>query len=162
MTIYPGTWLHDFRTLVTRLKMVVPITQTAPFLEFVNRLCRTRHRGGLKKFIFGKERISVILYFNGEWSLFKESPPSIMVTRNPNWSTEILWYGTNYVKGKILSPLKRSAWGRLHCWFCLKLLNIYWFTFWRFIHDIPDSGVSEYSTTDNSNSGVGNYYVAIK
>jgi len=41
--------------------------------------------------------------------LFKESPPSIMVTRNPNWSTEILWYGTSYVKGKILSPLKRSA-----------------------------------------------------
>jgi hypothetical protein len=26
--------------------------------------------------------------------LFKESPPSIMITRNPNWSTEILWYGT--------------------------------------------------------------------
>jgi len=41
--------------------------------------------------------------------LFKESPPSIMVTRNPNWSTEILWFGTGYVKGKILSPLKRSA-----------------------------------------------------
>jgi hypothetical protein len=95
-------------------------------------------------------------------ALFKESPPSIMVTRNPNWSTKILWYGIGYVKGKILSPLKRSAWGRLHCWFCLKLLNIYWFTFWWFIHDIPDSGVSEYSTTDNSNSGVGNYYVAIK
>jgi len=41
--------------------------------------------------------------------LFGESPPSIMVTRNPNWSTEILWFGTGYVKGKILSPLKRSA-----------------------------------------------------
>jgi hypothetical protein len=41
--------------------------------------------------------------------LFKESPPSIMVTRNPNWSTKILWYGTGYVKEKILSPLKRSA-----------------------------------------------------
>jgi hypothetical protein len=41
--------------------------------------------------------------------LFKESPPSIMVPRNPNWSTEILWYGTSYVKGKILSPLKRSV-----------------------------------------------------
>ena len=45
----------------------------------------------------------------GEKVLFKESPPSIMVTRNPNWSTEILWYGIGYVKGKILSPLKRSA-----------------------------------------------------
>jgi hypothetical protein len=32
-----------------------------------------------------------------------------MVTRNPNWLTEILWYGIGYVKGKILSPLKRSA-----------------------------------------------------
>jgi hypothetical protein len=28
--------------------------------------------------------------------LFKESPPSIMVTRSPNWSTEILWYGTAF------------------------------------------------------------------
>jgi len=28
-----------------------------------------------------------------------------MVTTNPNWSSEILWYGTGYVKGKILSPL---------------------------------------------------------
>ena len=45
----------------------------------------------------------------GENVLFKESPPSIMVTRNPNWSTEILWYGTGYVKGNILSPLKRSV-----------------------------------------------------
>jgi len=45
----------------------------------------------------------------GEKVLFKESPPSIMVTRNPNWSTEILWYGIGYVKGKILSPLKRST-----------------------------------------------------
>ena len=50
-----------------------------------------------------------------EYSLFKESSPSIMVTRNPNWSTKILWFGTGYVKGKILSPLKRPAWGRLHC-----------------------------------------------
>jgi len=41
--------------------------------------------------------------------LFEESPPSIMVTRNPNWSIEILWLEIGYVKGKILSPLKRSA-----------------------------------------------------
>jgi hypothetical protein len=47
--------------------------------------------------------------FLGKNVLFKESPPSIMVTRNPNWSTEILWYRTGYVKGKILSPLKHSA-----------------------------------------------------
>jgi hypothetical protein len=57
--------------------------------------------------IMKKEQISGILL--GENVLFKESPPSIIVTKNPNWSTEILWYGTSYIKGKILSPLKRSA-----------------------------------------------------
>jgi hypothetical protein len=41
--------------------------------------------------------------------LFKESPPSIMITRNPNWSTEILWYETGYIKGKILSLLEHST-----------------------------------------------------
>jgi hypothetical protein len=41
----------------------------------------------------------------GKMVLFEESPPSIMVTRNPNWSTEILWSGTGYAKGKMLSPL---------------------------------------------------------
>jgi hypothetical protein len=41
--------------------------------------------------------------------LSKESLPSITVTRNPNWSSEVLWLGIGYVKGKILSPLKRSA-----------------------------------------------------
>jgi hypothetical protein len=45
----------------------------------------------------------------GENIMFMESPHSIMVTRNPNWSTEILWYEIGYVKGKILSPLKRFA-----------------------------------------------------
>jgi hypothetical protein len=39
----------------------------------------------------------------------KESAPNIMVTRNPNRSTEILWYRTGYLKEKILSPFKRSA-----------------------------------------------------
>jgi hypothetical protein len=32
-----------------------------------------------------------------------------MVTRNPNWSTEILWYETGYTKGKMLSPPKRPS-----------------------------------------------------
>ena len=36
-----------------------------------------------------KEQISDILFL-GEKIQFKESPPSIMVTRNPNWSTKIL------------------------------------------------------------------------
>jgi hypothetical protein len=47
-----------------------------------------------------------------------------MVTRNPNWSTEILWYETGYAKGKILSPLKRPTLDKLYCWFCLKLLKV--------------------------------------
>jgi hypothetical protein len=127
-------------------------------------ICRTRHRGYLKnlsKILRKKNRILASCSFRRN-VLFKESPPSIMVTTNPNWSTEILWFGTGYVKGKILSPLKRSAWGRLHCWFCLKLLNIYSLMLWWFVYNIPDSGVSEYLTTNNSNSGVGKYYVAIK
>ncbi|KAI9377035.1 hypothetical protein POPTR_019G014354v4 [Populus trichocarpa] len=66
-------------------------------------------RRPIKNYLAWKERISGILFFDGEWSLFKESPPSITVTRNPNWSTEILWSETGYVKGKILSPLKRPA-----------------------------------------------------
>jgi hypothetical protein len=41
-----------------------------------------------------KEQISNILFFGGKKVLFKESPPSIMVTRNPDWSAEILWCGT--------------------------------------------------------------------
>jgi hypothetical protein len=45
----------------------------------------------------------------GENIMFKESPHSIMVTKKPNWSTEILWYEIGYVKGKILSPFKRFA-----------------------------------------------------
>jgi hypothetical protein len=118
--------------------------------------CRTRHRGGSKNYLRlrKKSRFLASCSFR-EKVLFKESPPSIMVTRNPNWSTEILWYGTGYVKGKILSPLKRSAWGRLHCWFCLKLLNIYSLMLWWFVYNIPDSGASEYSSSNNSNSSVG-------
>jgi len=126
--------------------------------------CRTRHRVALKIFFLNYGKITDFwhLVLLRENVLFKESPPSIMVTRNPNWSTEILWYGTGYVKEKILSPFKRFAWGRLHCWFCLKLLNIYWFMLWWFARNIPDYGASEYSTTDNSNSSVDKYYVAIK
>jgi len=28
-----------------------------------------------------------------------------MVTRNPDWSAEILWYGTGYAKGRYYHPL---------------------------------------------------------
>jgi hypothetical protein len=42
--------------------------------------------------------------------LFKESLYSIIVTRNPNWSTKILWYGiVTYTKKNILSHLKRPT-----------------------------------------------------
>ena len=33
---------------------------------------------------------------------------------------------------------------------------------WKFAYNIPDSGASEYLTTNISNSSVGKYYVAIK
>jgi hypothetical protein len=56
-----------------------------------------------------KEQIIWHLVLLGKNILFEESPPNIMVTRNPNWSTEILWLGIGYVKEKILSPLKHSA-----------------------------------------------------
>jgi len=72
---------------------------------------RTRHRGGPKILMNYEKKKTDLLYlvFLGKNVLFKELSPSIMVTRNPNWSTEILWYGTGYVKWKILSPLERSA-----------------------------------------------------
>jgi len=56
-----------------------------------------------------KEQIFDILFFLGEKVLFKESPPSIMVTKNLDRSTEILWYGTGYAKGMMLSPFKRPT-----------------------------------------------------
>jgi len=79
-----------------------------------------------------------------------------MVTRNPNWSTEILWYMIGYTKRKMLSPLKRPTWDRLHCWFCLKLLRISLFLFflscswlwhqWTVSTNISNSGVRKYCT----------------
>jgi hypothetical protein len=127
-------------------------------LETYHAYCRTRYRGGPKnksQLYYGKRTYIWHFVLLGENVLFEESPPSIMVTRNPNWSTEILWLGIGYVKRKILSPFKRSAWGRLHYWFCLKLLNIYSLMLWWLVYNIPDSGASEYSSSNNSNSGVG-------
>jgi hypothetical protein len=105
------------------------------------------HRGDRLKIITRLEKRTDILHlvFLGENILFKESPPSIMVTRNSNWSTEILWYGTGYAKEKMLSPPKHPSWGSLHCWFCLKLLkNLFsFFLFFYSSFHVPDSGVSE-------------------
>jgi hypothetical protein len=72
-------------------------------------LCHTRtSRRPIKKYLDNEKRTDIWhLVLLGENVLFKESPPSIMVTRNLNWSTVILWYGTGYAKGKMLSPLKR-------------------------------------------------------
>jgi len=62
-----------------------------PSLKDAN--CHTRHCSGPKKIY--KERTNFWHFILlGENILFKKSPPSIMVTRKPNWSTEILWFGT--------------------------------------------------------------------
>jgi len=66
-----------------------------------------------------------------------------MIIRNPNWSTEILCYETGYTKGKMLSPFKRLTWGRLHYWFCLKLLRICSSFFFCSSNHVPDFSVSE-------------------
>jgi hypothetical protein len=68
------------------------------------------HRGDrLKIILVEKEQISDILFFERKKVFFKELPPNIMVTRNPNWSIEILWYEIGYVKWKILPTLKRPT-----------------------------------------------------
>jgi hypothetical protein len=68
------------------------------------------HCGYLKIFLdYGKKTDIWHLVLLEENVLFKESPPNIMVTRKLNWSTEILWFETGYVKEKILSPLKCHA-----------------------------------------------------
>ena len=66
------------------------------------------HHGDQLKIITQLEKRTDIRHLVLLWEkvLFKESPPSIMVTRNPNWSTKILWYETGYAKRKMLSPLK--------------------------------------------------------
>jgi hypothetical protein len=56
-----------------------------------------------------KEYIFDILFLKGKKMWFKESQPSITVTRNPYYSIEILWYRTDYAKEKILSPFKRPT-----------------------------------------------------
>jgi len=66
--------------------------------------CRTRHHGGPKNNLdYGEKSNFWHLVLLRENFLFKELPPSITVTRNPNWSSEILWLRIGYVKGKILS-----------------------------------------------------------
>jgi hypothetical protein len=69
------------------------------------------HRGDqLKKnHSIGKGTDIWHLVLLGENILFKESSSSIMVARNPNWSIKIIWCGTGYAKGKMLSPLKRPT-----------------------------------------------------
>jgi hypothetical protein len=81
-----------------------------------------------------------------------------MVTRNSNWSTEILWYKTGYAKGKMLSPPKHPTWGRLHCWFCLKLLkNLFSFSLFLFFLSCSWLWYQWTIPTNIYNSGVGKY-----
>jgi len=86
-------------------------------------MCHTRILRRLVKKLSGSRKRTDIwhLVLLREKVLFKESPPSIMVTMNSNWSTKILRYETGYVKGKILSPFKRLTQDKLHCLFCLKI-----------------------------------------
>jgi len=83
-----------------------------------------------------------------------------MVTMNPNWSTEIIWYETDYAKGKIISPLKCPTLGRLYYRFCLKLLKICCiFAFDGMLIIFLTLVSFEYSTTNTSNPSIDKYYV---
>jgi hypothetical protein len=88
--------------------------------------------------------------------------PSIIVTKNPNWSTNILWFGTSYAKEKILSLFKCPTRDKLHYWFCLKLLRVCWIMLWWSTCNILDSSASEYSTTNTFNSDIDKCYVTQK
>jgi hypothetical protein len=102
--------------------IIIPIAQLTQHYS-----CHTRtSRRPFKNYHWIGKRTDIwyLVLLGKKKVLFKESPPNIMVTRNHNWSTEILWYETGYAKGKILSPLKRPTWDKLHCWFCLKLLKV--------------------------------------
>ena len=67
--------------------------------------CHIRHHGNLFFFFLKKNRFIASCSYKKN-VLFEKSPPSIMITRNPNRSIEILWYKISYLKRKILSPLK--------------------------------------------------------
>jgi len=81
------------------------------------------------------------------------------------WSLETLigqqrFYGTRLVtwKRRYYHPLKRPTWGRLHYWFCLKLLWVCLYSIFLSLYNIHDSSVSEYLSMNISNSSVGKYY----
>ena len=109
-----------------------------------------------------KEHISNILFLEGKKIWFKESPPSITVTKNPYYSIEILWYITDYAKENILSPFKRPTWDSCIAGLVLNCHKFVLFCFWWPAYNIPDSSVSEYSATNTSNYDVGKYYVTKK
>jgi hypothetical protein len=56
-----------------------------------------------------KEHTIGILFLEGKKVWFKELPSSVIIIRYPNWSTNIIWYETGYIKGKILSPIKHPT-----------------------------------------------------
>jgi hypothetical protein len=64
------------------------------FMKIVITLSHPTSRRPYKIWLERTDFWHVVLWWGKVW--FKESPPSIMVTRNPNWSTKILWYEIGY------------------------------------------------------------------
>jgi hypothetical protein len=64
------------------------------------------HDDQLKNNLYWKKNRYLTSCFLGEKLMLEELTPSLMVIRNPNWSTEILWHETGYAKEKMLSLLK--------------------------------------------------------
>jgi len=63
------------------------ISTISTFMRLMIHVTPIHHGDRLKIHLdMENEQISGILFFLVEKVLFKESPPSIMVTRNPNWS----------------------------------------------------------------------------
>ena len=108
------------------------------------------------------ERISGILFFDGEWSCLKSRHLVLWLL----WTLtdQQRFYGTRLVtqKRRYYHPL--SVVPEVGCIadFYHKLLIFCWFMLWWFGCNILNSGANEYSTTHTSNSSVGKYYVAIK
>ena len=78
------TWIEEMFIFVTCFcvwNIFLDVVSTFGF----DQRCRTWHRDDLKIFLERMDFWHPILWWG--MVLFKESPPSIMVARNPNWST---------------------------------------------------------------------------
>ena len=123
--------------------------------------CRTQHHNDLKKFSSMKRTDFWHLVLWG-WGSCLRNRHLIL------WSLGTLtgqqrFYGTGLVtrKGRYYHPL--SVLPEAGCIAgSLKLLKVCRFMLWWFACNVPDSGVSEYSTTDTFNSNISKYYVVKK